>query len=99
MKKEELDLVVAQAKGFGDNLWASHTKKLPRNKELPATVYNDFATRCEQYFNASFFSAKENNLRIIEAFLRCGKHLPEAVKVDNRKKADKLYDEILKESK
>ena len=97
MKKIELEAVVAAARADGDRLWSRHTRTHPKGVQLPAHVYNHFAQKCEDYFNASVYSNKVNNLRLIEAFLRCGKHLDTPTKIDNRRKADMLFDEILKE--
>ena len=99
MDKHLLDPQVAIAKEEGLRKWEMLTTKhkVAKGQTPPAKVFAEFADYCENH--ATFFlqSPKCNNLKAIEAFLRAGKHMPEAVKIANRKNADKLYDELLKE--
>lgn len=99
MNKHYLDQQVVFAKEEGNRAWARLTDEhgIAKGTIPPAKVFNLFADHCES--DTVFFlqTPKCNNLKAIEAFLRAGKHMPKDVKADNRRKADKLYDELLKE--
>lgn len=101
MNKAELDLVIAKTKEVGYAKWNNIKQHsgTPKGAAPAPKVFNQFATWCENYFNSLSYSKKQNNLRMLEAFLRAGKHMPTDIKNDNRRKADKLYEEIVKELK
>lgn len=99
MKKYALDQMIVYAKEEGDRKWQNITQKygVASGQTPPKEAFDEFADYCENPDVFFLNSPKGNNLRALEAFLRAGKHMPAAVKADNRRKADKLYDELLKE--
>jgi hypothetical protein len=98
MNKHDLDLIVTKAKEEGDFKWSRITSKynIASGQTPSPEVFNEFAAWCEHANTFCMYSPIVNNLRAFEAFLRAGKHMPLSVKIDNRKKADELYEQILK---
>lgn len=88
MNRFQLDLCVVKAKDKGDRLWEA-----VRASHKPEHQYDAFADLCEKVYHQD---TKLDNYLMFEMFLRAGKHMPAAVKIDNRTKADKLREEILK---
>jgi hypothetical protein len=60
--------------------------------------YDRFANMCEAMFSTldPGDTPQLPELLMLEAFLRCGKHMPLEAKTANRARADKLIEEILK---
>lgn len=96
MDRIYLDQKVAKAKSLGDKIW--NNLRLYNSDRNVAE--QSFATWCDNHYMPNCYPSmhtKLNNLLMIESFLRAGKHMDPAVKLANRKAADKLYDELLKE--
>lgn len=87
MNRHQLDLHVVKAKEKGDRLW--HTVRINSTTDH----YNRFADICNKIY---YRDTLLDNYLMFEMFLRAGKHMPAAVKIDNRAKADKLREKILK---
>lgn len=88
MNRHQLDLFVVKAKDKGDRLWEAI-----RISHKPEFQYHAFADLCEKVYHRDTLL---DNYLMFEMFLRAGKHMPAAVKIDNRSKADKLREQILK---
>ena len=99
MDKITLDQIVARAKEEGLTQWEIITREagISSGQTPSPHVFNRFADWCESGKVFFLQEPKVNNLREFEAFLRAGKHMPRDVKIANRKIADRLYDEILKD--
>lgn len=88
---------IARAKNLGDKIWLTYKATNPNREKAELR----FAQWCDKYYMPDVYPSthtKLNNLLMIESFLRAGKRMDPAVKLANRKIADKLYDELLKEN-
>lgn len=103
--KEVLNLMIARAKNTGDQFWY-HTKALYQVLETSAPgetdhddyrnrAYTSFANMCDS-FAADFKDQELGKVLALEMFLRAGKHIEPAIKHTNRKRADKLIENILR---
>lgn len=88
MNRHDLDLLVARAKTRGDKVWENIKLHFPLEK-----CYTEFAQACNNFYPPT---DTLGNYLMFEMFLRAGKHMPDSMKIDNRRKADKLRDTILK---
>lgn len=88
MNRHDLDLLVAQVKARGDRVWGNVKLHSPIEK-----CYAEFAQVCGKFYPPTDILS---NYLMFEMFLRAGKHMPDSMKIDNRRKADKLRDTLLK---
>lgn len=94
MDRHALDLLVADAKQRGDYWW-EYVKRNNSHSPLEQQ-FATFESICETRYGEEAQTDKVANLQLFEMFLRAGKRMPPAVKIDNRKKADQLREEILR---